>query len=259
MKIRVRFAKLGKLRWTSHRDVVRMWERAFRRTQLPLAYSEGFSPRPRVSFGLALSTGHESVAEYLDLELRRPAGPVGRPEAGAGSADEVDLSTLPAQLSAALPVGIDVLAAAVIDDHALSLQEEVTSCTWQVEVAGPLDAEGLAATVQQALAAESLVITRQRKGTDVTDDVRPAILAVTAAGRGPRGLALLECDLATQPRGLRPSELLLALHPDLEEAGVCRLHQWIERDGARREPLALPVDATDAPRTAPDPVVVRAS
>ena len=63
-RVRIRFAKLGKIRWTSHRDVARMWERAFRRVQLPVAYSAGFSPRPRVSFGLALPTGYESVAEY---------------------------------------------------------------------------------------------------------------------------------------------------------------------------------------------------
>ena len=83
MKVRIRFSKLGKIRWTSHRDVARMWERAFRRVQLPLAYSEGFSPRPKVSFGLALPTGYESVAEYLDVELR----------------DSVELSTLAGRLS----------------------------------------------------------------------------------------------------------------------------------------------------------------
>jgi radical SAM-linked protein len=220
-----------------------MWERAFRRVRLPLAYTEGFSPRPRVSFGLALPTGHESVAEYLDFELR--SGP-----AVSGPADDqIEVDALPAQLSAALPVGMDVLAAAVIDDRANSLQEDVTSCTWRVEVAGPLGGDGVAAAVERALAAESLVITRQRKGQPVTDDVRPAILAVRPAGFGPAGLPVLECDLGTQPRGLRPSELLLAVHPDLEEANVRRLHQWIERDGARWEPLPLPVDATDAPRT----------
>src|SRR5215467_5929418 len=102
-----------------------MWERAFRRVELPLAYTEGFSPRPRVSFGLALPTGHESMAEYLDLELRRV------PADAKQAVDEAEVAALPAQLSAALPVGIDVLAAAVIDDRANSLQEDVTSCTWR--------------------------------------------------------------------------------------------------------------------------------
>ena len=76
-RVRIRFAKLGKIRWTSHRDTARMWERAFRRARLPVGYTNGFSPRPRVSFGLALPTGHESVAEYLDVELTDSC-PVGR-------------------------------------------------------------------------------------------------------------------------------------------------------------------------------------
>jgi radical SAM-linked protein len=63
-RVRIRFAKVGKVRWTSHRDTARMWERAFRRVSLPLVWTNGFSPRPKVSFGLALPTGYESVAEY---------------------------------------------------------------------------------------------------------------------------------------------------------------------------------------------------
>ena len=69
MRIRVRFVKVGKVRWTSHRDLARVWERAIRRVALPVAYSQGFSPRPKMHFGLALSTGHESLAEYLDIDL----------------------------------------------------------------------------------------------------------------------------------------------------------------------------------------------
>ena len=64
MRIRFRFAKLGKIRFTSQRDVARMCERALRRASLPLAYTEGFSPRPQLSFGLALPTGAESLAEH---------------------------------------------------------------------------------------------------------------------------------------------------------------------------------------------------
>src|SRR5438874_3489078 len=96
VRVRLRFSKLGKVRWTSHRDVARMWERAFRRVSLPLAYTQGFSPRPKVSFGLALPTGAESLAEYLDVEL----------DPRVTELDE----HLPARLTPALPVGIDVTA-----------------------------------------------------------------------------------------------------------------------------------------------------
>src|SRR5438094_8664069 len=88
MKVRIRFSKLGKIRFTSHRDVARIWERALRRAALPVAYTEGFSPHPKLSFGLALSTGHESLGEYLDVDLAAPDTGV----------DAVDLGGLPARL-----------------------------------------------------------------------------------------------------------------------------------------------------------------
>jgi radical SAM-linked protein len=245
VRIRVKFSKTGKIRWTSHRDVARMWERAFRRTNLPLAYSVGFSPRPKVSFGLALSTGHESVAEYLDLELD--------PERSA----DLDVTTLPASLTAALPDGIDVITAATIDDRRDSLQHEVTSCRFEVTVAGA-SLDELRHLADAALAADEIVITRTRKGTSVDDDVRPGILAIDdleelEADDG-RTCVRFAAELATQPRGLRPAELLDALSPadrPLEEVRVRRTHQWILRaDGARSEPLDQvppPPDATDAP------------
>jgi radical SAM-linked protein len=236
-KVRIRFAKLGKIRWTSHRDTARMWERAFRRVGLPLAYSQGFSPRPKVSFGLALPTGHESVAEYLDIELAADA--------------QVDVEALPDLLSASLPAGVDTLAAAVISDRAPSLQEDVQSCTWRMAVVasedGPaLSSPALDARIRWVLEASEVVVTRQRKGTEVTDDIRPTILSLRLLNETPDGV-WLDCDLATRPRGLRPSELVAALGPSCEPRQVRRLHQWIERDGARLEPLAAPLAATDAP------------
>jgi radical SAM-linked protein len=217
----VRFAKLGKVRWTSHRDVARMWERAFRRVGLPVAYSGGFAPRPKVSFGLALPTGCESVAEYLDVDLT----------------GEVDVAVLPARLSAALPDGVDVVDAGVVDGRAESLQQEVTSCGWWVLVDG--DAGGAVAGV---LGAPSLPLARERKGRPVVDDVRPAVLSLAAAGDDS-----LLFELATQPRGVRPTEVLAAWRPELEVRLARRTHQWIERDGARCEPLPGPPATTAAP------------
>ncbi len=117
--VRLQYTKLGKVRWISHRDVARALERAFRVVQLPLAFSEGFSPRPKVSFGLALSTGHESDAEYVDLVLAEP----------------VDLDELPRLLTAALPDGIAVIGAVALADRVPALQEAVTCVEWQVDVA----------------------------------------------------------------------------------------------------------------------------
>jgi hypothetical protein len=264
VRLRIRFAKLGKIRWTSHRDLARMWERAFRRVQLPLAYSEGFSPRPKVSFGLALPTGYESVAEFLDVELEvSPEGqPGGGPASGAAGAvpqgsGGVDLANLVGRLSEALPVGVDATAVSVIRSGTPSLQEDVTSCSWRwvaapAEGAEPLAAADLADRLSKALASPSLVITRSRKGSPVTEDVRAGILDVQLVG--PVGADLsegmwLEAELSCRPRTVRPTEVLIAIGPGLEERLVRRTHQWILRDGARREPLAETGegDATDAP------------
>jgi radical SAM-linked protein len=221
VRVRLRFAKLGKVRWTSALDLARIWERALRRARVPVARTQGFSPRPRVSFGLALPTGAESVAEYLDLQLER----------------ELDPSRLPEELSSCLPQGIDVLAAVELGPGDGSLQEEVTSCEWQLELAGP-GAGALGDRVGEALGANSLPVVRQRKGRQVADDLRPAILALEAlAGPGPTGR--LRAAVATQPRGLRPSELVAVLGDGLELVGALRTSQWIERHGARREPIPL--------------------
>jgi len=226
VRIRIRFSKLGKIRFTSHRDVARIWERALRKASLPVAYTEGFSPRPKLSFGLALSTGHESLGEYLDVDLRGDRG--------------VDVEELPTRLDPALPLGIDVQAAVPIAPGTPSLQQAVVSCTWRIEVTGQSPAE-IGDAVRRAIAADRLVVTRARKGNEVTDDLRPLILSLALTGATNNAVTEdgteLVAELGTQPRGLRPSELLLALGGGLEEARVCRIHQWLLLDGARQEPI----------------------
>jgi radical SAM-linked protein len=225
--VRLRFTKLGKIRFTSHRDVARLFERAFRKAAVPVAYTEGFSPRPKIAFGLALSTGHESLAEYLDVAL---------------AGDDVDVTELPGRLSSALPNGIDVVAAVPVQPGDASLQEAVTSCTWRIECVG-IDVPSAERLVSAALAADELVLTRTRKGKEVTDDLRPAVLSLAIDGPTERGVALLT-ELATQPRGVRPGELLEVLDPSvgIEEHRVLRMAQWLARDGAKAEPLATSRD-----------------
>ncbi|MGI8491831.1 MAG: TIGR03936 family radical SAM-associated protein [Acidimicrobiales bacterium] len=242
--VRIRFSKLGKIRWTSHRDVARMWERAFRRERLPLAYTGGFSPRPKVSFGLALSTGHESLAEYLDVHVE-------------GSGEDLNISEWPQRLSAALPVGVDSMFALEIPDGVPSLQQEVTSSSWRL-VAAPagdsarVEVAEMDQRVAALLAAPEVVVTRSRKGIETTSDIRDGILSLRVLGpeRGDAGEGVwLETELAAQPRSLRPSELLAALGSDVEERHVRRTNQWISRSGTRFEPLDVALGvATGAPR-----------
>ncbi len=247
VRLRIRFAKQGKVCWTSHRDVARMWERALRRSGLPVAWSEGFSPHPLLSFGLALPTGCASRAEYLDVRLdvsptvaAGGVGPDTDPWVGDGWTEKV--SELPELLSALLPAGVEVQATAAVRHGTRSLQQDVTSCSWELEVLG-VATEKLAERVERLLDAPSITIRRERKGRTVEDDLRPSVLALTlvpgandAIEDTPR---CLRAELATHPRGVRPGELLEGLGADLVLARACRTHQWIERDGARREPLDI--------------------
>jgi len=227
-KVRIRFSKLGKVRFTSHRDTARIWERALRRVRAPVAYTEGFSPRPRLSFGLALSTGHESLGEYLDVELGVPSG-------------AVDVDDLNARLDPALPVGFTVQGATVVEPGTTSLQEAVTSCTWHMEVIGA-DQGVVGSAVERLLGGDRLVVTRERKGRDVTEDLRPALLELALVGPTPSGTELV-AELATQPRALRPGDLIGALAelvPGAAEGRVCRTHQWLDAGDGRHEPLPAP-------------------
>ena len=257
MRVRFRFTKLGKVRFTSHRDVARLWERALRRAGLPVASTAGVNPRPKVHFGLALPTGHESLGEYLDVDFR------------PDEADTLDVEALPELLTPLLPIGLDVETAAVIERSGLSLQEAVISCSWRIGLVAPIDPSSAGwsnpvpdpdhatarAAVAALLAADHLPVTRERKGKVVEDDIRPAVLELGVADASHPGdfdradnPVILECRLATQPRGIRPAELVATLSTfaatPLDEGPVTRTHQWIALDGALAEPL--PPGATRA-------------
>ena len=177
-------------------------------------YRRDSSPRPRLSFGLALSTGYESLGEYLDIDL----------------ADEVDPALLPTLVNPSLPPGLEAQVAVTIPPGTDSLQQAVTSSGWQIDLPD-VSANALAAAVDRVLALDELPITVERKGTPTTLDARPAILSLLPSG------SVLDAELATQPRSLRPAELLRAVDPGWVPGRVLRTHQWTSVDGARCEPI----------------------
>jgi radical SAM-linked protein len=218
--VRIRFAKHGKVRFVSHRDVARAFERAFRIEQLPLSFTQGFSPRPKVSFGLALSVGYESDAEYLDVEL----------------SEACPIDVLPDRLTAALPEGIAVTAAVALADRAPALQEAVTSVEYLLKL-NQLDPAHLKSVVDRAWTSQALPITTTRKGKRVDEDIRPSLRRLAVDGDA------IDVEVATKPRGVRPGEVVTVLR-ELADAGetpgedpVLRTCQWIERDGMRLDPI----------------------
>ncbi len=226
--LRIRFSKAGRVRFVSHRDVARLFERALRKLQLPVAYTEGFSPRPKLSFGLALTVAHESEAEYLDVELYEP----------------ISLEALPAAFTNALPEGITVQAVIGLQRGMPSLQQAIVCCDWRIEVVGSPLAD-ISIAVADVMGSPELQVERVRKKKTTVADVRPAILHLEVVGPMGEGVEL-GTGLGTDLVCLRPAELVgvigsaLASGSELAEGRVRRTHQWMIVDGARCEPVRPP-------------------
>ncbi len=175
LRIRIRYTKKDRLRFLSHLDLMTLFQRAATRAGVPLAFSEGFNPHPKLSFGPALPVGMESEAEYLDLETEQPA----------------DLLATVKGLNAALPAGIRVLGARPLPPGAASLAAAVTRFIHRVRV--PEDRAGdLEGLVEGFLAQASVVVEREGK----TADIRPAIEAIRIVQEG----AGREIEIVTQER-----------------------------------------------------------
>lgn len=213
---RFRYTKLGKIRFTSHRDVGRMWERALRKVALAVAYTSGFSPRPRIAFGFALPTGAESLAEYVDI--------------GLALDQSHELSDIPGRLTPALPEGLEVTGGVILAAGSPALQAAVTSSTWELKLPEGTTS-GLAERLAELLASPSFEIEVERKGTSVPADIRPGVLAAALNDAG-----VISCDLSA--KGTRPGDFLRALGVDPLEARILRTQQWIDHPGGRAEPLA---------------------
>jgi radical SAM-linked protein len=163
VRIRLRFTKRGRLRFTSHRDVARAFERAIRRAGIPMAYSSGFTAHPRISWAGAAPTGAASEAEYVEL----------------GLAEQRDPAQLAHDLDAALPPGIDVIEA-VTSAAGPKLAERIDASKWEIALHG-IDAQQLRAATGALLAAETAEVDRLTKEGMRRIDVRAALVSALIA------------------------------------------------------------------------------
>jgi radical SAM-linked protein len=170
-RLRLRYAKRGRLRFASHRDFQRAFERALRRAQVPIAFSAGFTPHPRISYANAAPTGVASEAEYLEIAVTRQLAP----------------EQVRADLDASLPPGLDIVEAvvALTPDFADRLQ---ASC-WQIGLPGVADLQ-VQAAIDQVLAEEEVMVQRMTKSGLRTFDARQAVLSARVGEGSPAGAAI---------------------------------------------------------------------
>ncbi|MGW0699341.1 TIGR03936 family radical SAM-associated protein [Streptomyces sp. NPDC002867] len=253
-RIRLRYTKRGRLRFTSHRDFQRAFERALRRAEVPMAYSAGFTPHPKVSYANAAPTGTGSEAEYLEIALTEHRDP----------------DKLRELLDESLPDGLDITDA--VEARTSGLADRLTASVWEMRLDGvePQTAEN---AVTAFLAAETVDVQRKTKNGMRTFDARGAVADLQAGrpqpdrpGEGP--CAILRLVVRHVTPAVRPDDVLSGLRAvaDLAPpvpAAVTRLAQGLfdEESGTVTDPLAPdreaapaapPMAAGTAPATAPE-------
>ncbi|MFE9681651.1 TIGR03936 family radical SAM-associated protein [Streptomyces sp. NPDC002701] len=241
-RIRLRYTKRGRLRFTSHRDFQRAFERALRRAEVPMAYSAGFTPHPKVSYANAAPTGTGSEAEYLEIALT----------------DARDPDTLRELLDESMPVGLDIIDA--VEARTSGLAERLTASVWEMRLDGvsPEDAER---AVGAFTAAETVEVRRKAKNGMRTFDARGAVASLEAHSARPgtpsealgpqadrptdQACAILRLVVRHVTPAVRPDDVLSGLRAvaDLAPpvpAAVTRLAQGLfdEETGTVTDPLA---------------------
>ena len=225
-RLRVRYAKRGRLRFTSHRDFARAFERALRRAAIPMGYSAGFSPHPKISYVGAAPTGVASEAEYLEIGLAR----------------ECDPDQVRAALDEALPDGLDILE--IVPATPGSLAERMQASQWRVELPG-VDPDALRAGVATVLGRTELAVERLTKDGRRTVDVRAAIVTATVRGEVVGGgRAILDLVVRQATPAVRPDDILAALRivaglaPDAPPVAVRVAQGPLDETGTVSDPLA---------------------
>jgi radical SAM-linked protein len=196
-RIRIKYAKRGPLRFSSHRDFARAFERALRRAAVPIAFSQGFTPHPKISYASAAPTGVASEAEYLEIGLQ-------------GAVDPAELCRA---LDAALSPGLDVLDA-VVAREGTSLADRIQASRWRLELPGvaPEAAESAVATF---LGATEVLVERMTKQGRRSFDARAAVVSCTVkgapSGAVPAPCAILDLVVRQVTPAVRPDDVLSGL------------------------------------------------
>ncbi len=194
-RMRVTFTTDDTVKYVGHLDMARAWERAIRRARLPLAYSQGFNPQPRLHFAAALPVGFTGRAELIDVFLDAEVAP----------------ATFLARLAPALPAGIRPTGAAPAPRELPALQAAVRGARYRVEVETAEEGDAFAARLAAFMARTDAWRERRRGREVVRYDLRPLVTSLRCTGPCDLGQSF-ETTMAAEPGATgRPDELLAEL------------------------------------------------
>jgi radical SAM-linked protein len=223
-RLRIRYAKRGRLRFASHRDLARALERALRRARVPMAFSAGFTPHPKISYVGAAPTGTASEAEYLEI----------------GLAEARDPEEVRAALDAALPPDIAVLECVEAAEGGGSLADRIEASSWRVELPGT-DPAPVAAALAAFLARDQVLVPKRTKSGLKDVDARAAVTSASVAGEP--GCAILNMVVRQATPAVRPDDVLAALaavadlRPPLPPRAVREAQGRLDDTGTVADPL----------------------
>ena len=203
MRVRITFAKQGALRYVGNLDLHKIMERSLRRADLPLAYSHGYHPQPKINLAAALPLGFASRAEVMDVWLNR------------------EVQGIVPSLQANVPPGLIILGATQVDEREPSLQTQVVAAEYQVEITEAGYAAGLNEKIASVMESES--IPRERRGKKY--DLRPLIEELSPfslEGAGGEGQGLFMRLTSREGATGRPEEVLDVLGIPLEDTRIER-------------------------------------
>jgi len=227
----VTYAKRGRMRFASHRDVGRAFERAVRQAGVPIARSAGFSPHPKISYASGTQTGVASEAEYLTLALTAAQDP----------------ARLGAALDRGLPDGIDVIQ--VREDSGGALNGRLTASEWLMELPG-ISPDAANAAVRQFLAAADAPVERLTSKGVRRLDARGVVLTMAVSPRACAGhsgeCAIIRMVVRHSEPAVRPEDVLAALRQiaglvPASEPAVTRVAQGVVGDGELAGPVGQSV------------------
>jgi radical SAM-linked protein len=212
MRLRITFSKSGGLRYTGHLDLHSIWERTARRAGLPLAYTQGFHPTPRIQLASALPLGFIGRAEIVDMWLKEDAEPnQSLPQPG-------DVRPYKDALQPAAPPGLVILSAEAVDEKSPALQTQVVFAEYAVTLLDPVDRSDLETRLAQMLGAGSLPRVRREKQYDL----RPLIETLELLPEDGSG-TILQMKLAAREGATgRPDEVLAVLDIPIEATRIER-------------------------------------
>ncbi len=202
MRVRITFTKQGALRYIGHLDLHRLWERALRRAELPISYSQGFHPQPKISLAAALPLGFSSRAEVMDVRLN----------------EEIAVEDISLKLRDNLPPDIKVTEVKAVEESLPALQTLTLSAAYDVHLTEPIDGPELKRRVEALMMSESLI--RERRGKSY--DLRPLVELLSVITMAD-GTSWLKMTLAAREGATgRPEEVMSALGIEPETARVER-------------------------------------